>query len=154
IFFEMKDIATTVLIAWFSHFFLRRKLLRPESVVGWIVSAAVTVGFLKLALILGVFIFRIDPIGLIESAFGEGSLTSGEIGLGITRLAFSSDVVGCCALFAILCPGVSGLRLRRGVLALSVIMLLASSLISYSRYIWFVDLFAIVAALVLERRWK
>src|SRR5262249_16744967 len=41
IFFEMKDIATTVLIAWFSHFFLRRKLLRPESVVGWIVSAAV-----------------------------------------------------------------------------------------------------------------
>ncbi len=154
IFLEMKDIASTVLIVWLCSFFLRRKLLRPESVISAVIYAAVTVGFIKIALILGVLLLRINPVGLIESAFGEGSLVTGEIGLGLTRLTFSSDIVGAFALFAILCPSVSGVRLRRGLVALGVIMLLASGLISYSRYVWFTDLFAIVAALLIERRLK
>ncbi len=154
IFLEMKDMASTVLIAWFCYFFLRRRLLRPERIITAVIYAAVTVGFLKLALIFAVFLLRIEPIGLIESAFGEGSLVSGEIGLGLTRLGFSSDIVGAFALFAILCPSVSGIRLRRGFVALGVTMLLVSGLLSYSRYIWFTDLFAIVAALAIERRLK
>jgi hypothetical protein len=154
IFLELKDMATTVLIAWFCYFFLRRKLVRAESVITSIIYAAVTVGVIKLALIFAVLLFRISPIDLIESVFGEGSLTSGEIGLGLTRLGFSSDIVGAFALFAVLCPSVSGVRLRRGMMTLSILMLLTSGLISYSRYLWFVDLFAIVAALVIERRVK
>jgi O-Antigen ligase len=154
IFLEMKDMASTVLIAWFCYFFLRRRLLRPESVIRSVIYAAVTVGFLKLALILGVLLLRLSPVDLIESAFGEGSLVSGEIGLGLTRLGFSSDIVGAFALFAILCPSVSGVRLRREFVALGVLMLLASGLLAYSRYVWFTDLFAIVAALVIERRLK
>ena len=82
----MKDIASTVLIVWLCSFLLRRKLLRPESVISAVIYAAVTVGFIKIALILGVLLFRINPVGLIESAFGEGSLVTGEIGLGLTRL--------------------------------------------------------------------
>jgi len=151
---ELKDIASTVLIAWFCRFFLRRRLLRPESVIASVVSAAVTVGFLKLLLILAVLLFRIDPVRLIESVFGQGSLVSGEIGLGLTRLAFSSDIVGSFALFAILCPDLSGIRLRRGFGAIGVVMLLVSGLMSYSRYIWFTDLFALLAALVIQRRLK
>ncbi|HEX3821924.1 MAG TPA: O-antigen ligase family protein [Candidatus Sulfotelmatobacter sp.] len=154
IFLELKDIATTVLIAWFCYFFLRRKLLQPESVITSVICAAVTVGFIKLALILCVLILRVEPVSLIESVFGEASLVSGEIGLGLTRLGFSSDIVGGFALFAVLCPSVSGVRLRRSFVALCVFMLLVSGLLSYARYVWITDLFAIVAALVIERRVK
>ncbi len=95
-----------------------------------------------------------DPVQTIESVFGEASLVSGDIGLGLTRLEFSSDIVGAFSLFAILCPSVSGVRARRHIVAAMVLLLVISGLISYSRYIWFVDLFAVVAALLIERRFK
>ncbi len=154
VFLQLKDISSTVLIAWFCVFFVRRKLLEPESVVRSVVFAAAVVGVIKVALVLAIFAFKVNPVLLIESTFGEGSLVSGDIGLGLTRLGFSSDIVGGFALFVVLCPSVSGVRLRRSYIALCVVALLASGLMSYARYIWFIYLFALVAACVIERRFK
>ena len=53
---------------------------------------------IKVALVLAIFAFKVNPVLLIESTFGEGSLVSGDIGLGLTRLSFSSDIVGGFAL--------------------------------------------------------
>jgi len=123
-------------------------------VVRSIVFAAATVGVIKVCLIFALLTWHIDPTQLIESVFGEASLVSGEIAFGLTRLGFSSDVVGCFALFAVLCPSVSGIHLSRRWTALFVTSLVISGLISYGRYIWFIDLFAIFAALVIERRFR
>lgn len=68
--------------------------------------------------------------------------------------AESPDIVGSFALFAILCPSVSGLRLRRVSVVLLVIVLLASGLLAYSRYIWLLEGFAVVVAMIIERKFK
>ena len=154
VFLQTKDIASTVLIAWFCVFFIRRRVLRPESIVKSVAYGAAVVGLLKIGLILSLLLVRANPVQTIESVFGEASLVTGNIGLGLTRLEFSSDIVGAFALFASLCPSVSGVRPRRPVVAAMVLLLVVSGLLSYSRYIWFADLFAIVAALVIERRFK
>jgi hypothetical protein len=154
VFVQLKDVASTVLIAWFCFFFIRRGLLQPESIVKSVVYATVVVGLLKIGLIVSSIFLHADPVQTIESVFGEASLVSGDIGLGLTRLEFSSDIVGAFSLFAILCPSVSGVRARRHIVAAMVLLLVISGLISYSRYIWFVDLFAVVAALLIERRFK
>jgi hypothetical protein len=154
IFLQLKDICSTVLMAWLTSFFVRRKLIQPESVVRTVVYAAVAVGLIKVGLIFGLLIWSVDPATMIESIFGEASLVSGEIAFGLTRLGFSSDVVGGFALFAILCPSVSGIRFKRRWTPLLIASLLISGLISYGRYIWFIDLFAIISALVIERRFR
>ncbi len=151
---QLKDISSTILLAWFCVFFLRRHLLTPESVIRSVVYAASMVGLFKVGLILSLVVWHMNPVQMIESVFGEASLVSGDIGLGLTRLGFSSDIVGGFAIFAILCPSVSGVRLRPRYVAPLMLMLVISGLLSYARYIWFIDLFAIVAALVIERRFK
>jgi hypothetical protein len=151
---QVKDLGSTVLIAWLCAFFVRRGLLSPESVVLTVIYSVVTLGLVKIGLIVGLFTLHINPTQMIESIFGEASLVSGDIAFGLVRMGFSSDIVGSFAIFAILCPTVSGVRFRRGYAALLITVLLISGLISYGRYIWFMDLFAIMAALSIERRFK
>src|SRR5208282_2346500 len=82
------------------------------------------------------------------------SLIGGDIAFGLTRMQFSSDIIGSFALFAILCPSVSGIRFRRTFTVLLVLLLVASGLLAYARYIWFLEGFAVIAAMIIERRFK
>ncbi len=154
VFLQIKDIATTVVIAWMCILFIRRHLLRPESVIAAVVYGMAAMAVVKLALVAAMFGSGVDPIHTLVSVFGEGALIGGSIAFGFGRLEFSSDVIGGFVLFAILCPSISGIRLRRFPLMFLVIVLLASGVLAYARYIWFLEVFSVVAAMIIERRFK
>lgn len=154
LFLQMKDIASTVLIAWLCIYFIRRRLLNPDIVVAAVVYAAITLAVLKLGLVVATLGLHVDPIQLIESVFGEESLVGGSIAFGLVRIDFSSDIVGGLALFALLCPSVSGVRFRRSLVLPVVLILFASALLAYARYIWFFDVVAFISAMIIERRIK
>src|ERR1700733_1255640 len=154
VFMQFKDIASTVMIAWVCIFAVRRGILSPETVITTVIYAVVALGLMKVAFIVALFRWHIDPISTIESIFGEASLVGGNIAFGLTRMGFSSDIVGSFALFAILCPSVSGVHFRRSASIVLIPLLLASGLLSYGRVIWFIEIFAIVAALIIERKFK
>jgi hypothetical protein len=154
VFMQFKDIASTVMIAWVCIFAVRRGILSPETVITTVIYAVVALGLMKVAFIVALFRWHIDPISTIESIFGEASLVGGNIAFGLTRMGFSSDIVGSFALFAILCPSVSGVHFRRSASIVLIPLLLASGLLSYGRYIWFIEIFAIVAALMIEHKFK
>lgn len=154
VFLQIKEIASTIVIAWACIFFVRRRLLRPESIVYPIVYGIAILSIMKIALIVAMFVSGINPIQVIESIFGEQSLLGAPIAFGLSRLEFSPDIIGCFALFAILCPSVSGLRFRRIPITFIVLVLLASGVLAYSRYLWALDVSAITAAMIVERRWK
>ncbi len=154
VFLQMKDITSTILIAWLSIFFVRRGLLRSDQIVATVVYGIAALSILKLVLVAGMFSSHIDPVQILGSIFGEESLESGSIAFNLTRIEFPSDITGSFALFAILCPSVSGLRFRRISILLLVPVLVISGLLAYSRYLWFLAGFAIISALVIERRFK
>jgi hypothetical protein len=154
VFMQFKDIASTVVIAWMCIFVVRRGIISPETVIVTVIYAVVALALMKLAFIVALFRWHIEPITTIESIFGEASLVGGNIAFGLTRMGFSSDIVGGFALFAILCPSVSGVYFRRTATIILIPLLLASGLLSYGRYIWFIEVFAIVAALMIERKFK
>jgi hypothetical protein len=154
VFLHLKDIASTVVLAWLCIFFVRRGLLRPESVIATVVSGIAALSVMKLALVAAMFAANVDPIQVLEAVFGQESLIGGSITFGLTRMQFSSDIIGSFALFAILCPSVSGIRVRRISTVLLVLLLLASGLLAYARYLWFLEGFAIIAAMIIERKFK
>jgi hypothetical protein len=154
IFLQFKDIASTVLIAWLCLFLVRRKLLQPKQVIMPVLCGIVGLAALKLLLIAGTLGWKLDPIALLSEVFGEDSLVGGSMAFGLTRIEFSSDIVGAFVLFVVLCPSISGIRLKRIPVVLITIVLLASALLAYARYIWFLDGIAIVAAMMIERRIK
>lgn len=151
---QLRDIASTVVIAWLCISFVRRGHLRAESVITTVVYAIAVLSLLKLALVAATFGWHIDPIEVLESVFGEGAIVGGSIAFSLTRVEFSSDIIGSLALFAILCPSVSGVRFRRVSIVFLVSVLLTSGLLAYARYIWFLEIFAVVAAMIIERRIK
>jgi hypothetical protein len=154
VFLQLKDIASTVVLGWLCIFFVRRRLLRPTDIVKPVVYGTLSLAAMKIGLIAATLGAKIDPIQLLSNVFGEDALVGGSMAFGFTRVEFSSDIIGSFALFAILCPSVSGIRFRRLSTFLSVAVLIASGLIAYARYIWFLEFVAIVAALVLERKLK
>jgi hypothetical protein len=154
VFLQLKDIASTVILAWLCSFFMRRHLLRPKDIIKPIVFGTLALAAMKLLLIAVTIGPKIDPIRLLSSVFGEDALVGGNIAFGFTRVEFSSDIIGSFSLFAILCPSISGLHFRRFSTFCAVIVLLASGLLAFARYIWFLEFVAIIAALVLERRLK
>lgn len=154
VFMQCKDIASTMTIAWACIFVVRRGIVLTETVITTVIYAVLALALMKLAFIVALFRWHIDPITTIEAIFGEASLVGGSIAFGLTRMGFSSDIVGGFALFAILCPSVSGICFRRTTAIVLIPLLLASGLLSYGRYIWFIEIFAVVAALMIERRFK
>ncbi len=154
VFLQIKEVASTVAIAWACIFFVRRGLLRPESIIYPVVYGIVILSIMKVALIVAMFVWSINPIQVIESIFGEQSLIGAPIAFGLSRLEFSSDIIGSFVLFAILCPSVSGLRFRRIPLLFIVLVLVASGLLAYSRYLWVLEVLAVIVAMIVERRWQ
>jgi hypothetical protein len=154
VFLQLKDIASTVVLAWLCIFFVHRRLLRPEDIVKPVIYGALALAAMKLLLIAVTIGPHIDPIQLLTSVFGEDALVGGSMAFGLTRVEFSSDIIGSFALFAILCPSVSGIHFRRFTAFCAVGILLASGLLAFARYIWFLEFVAIVAALIVERKLK
>jgi len=154
IFLQLKDMASTVVLAWLCIFCIRRHLLKPEQVARAVIYGVVLLALMKLALIAFTIGQKIDPIQAIADIFGEESLVGGEIGFGIARIEFPSDIASSFALFALLCPSVSGVRFRKLVVVGIVTALLLSGLLAFARYIWFLDAVAIAGAMILERRTK
>lgn len=154
VFLQLKDIASTVILAWLCLFFLRRNLLRPEDVIKPVVYGIVVLAVMKIALIAITLVLKVDPIQLLGNVFGEDALVGGSIAFGLSRIEFSPDILGSFVLFALLCPSVSGLRFRRVTIAFFAMALIASGLLAFARYIWFLEAFAIVAATIIERRIK
>ncbi|HTZ84803.1 MAG TPA: hypothetical protein VMB66_16500 [Candidatus Acidoferrales bacterium] len=154
IFLQLKDIASTVLLAWLCLFFLRRNLMRPEDVIKPVVYGIVALGVMKIALIAITLALKIDPIQLLGNIFGDDALVGGSIAFGLSRIEFSSDILGSFVLFALLCPSVSGLRFRRVTIVLCVLVLFVSGFLAFARYIWFLEAFAVLAALIIENRIK
>ncbi len=153
-FLQLKDISSTVFLAWLCIFFVRHHLLRSEGIIKPVVYGTLALAVMKLLLIAVTIGPKIDPIQLLSNVFGEDALVGGSMAFGLTRVEFSSDIIDSFALFAILCPSVSGLRFRRYSTFCAVAVLLASGLLAFARYIWFLEFVAIVAALVVERRLK
>jgi hypothetical protein len=151
---QLKDLVSTVVIAWVCVFFVGRRILRPERIVEAVAYGVAALSLMKLAVIAAVFIYHINPVESLESVFGEGALVGGEISLGLTRLQFSSDITGSFALFAVLCPTVSGLRFRWLPRIVLVVLFLISGLLAYSRYIWLLDGIAFIAAMSIERKFR
>ncbi len=154
VFRQLKDIASTVVLAWLCLFFLRRNLLRPEDVIKPVVYGIVALAVMKIALIAITFALKIDPIQFLGNVFGEDALVGGSIAFGLSRIEFSSDIMGSFVLFALLCPSVSGIRFRRVTIAFFVLVLAASGLLAFARYVWFLEAFAIFAATIIEGRLK
>lgn len=154
VFLQLKDIASTVVLAWLCLFFLRRHLMRPEDVIKPVVYGIVALAVMKIVLIAVTLVLKIDPIQLLGNVFGDDALVGGSIAFGLSRIEFSSDILGSFVLFALLCPSVSGVRFRRTTIAFFALVLLASGLLAFARYIWFLEGFAIFAATIIEGRIK
>lgn len=154
IFLQLKDIASTVILAWLCLFFLRRSLIRPEGVIKPVVCGIVALAVMKIALIAITLALKVNPIQLLGNVFGDDALVGGSIAFGLSRIEFSSDILGSFVLFALLCPSVSGIRFRRITIGLFALVLLASGLLAFARYIWFLEGFAIFAATIIEGRIK
>jgi|SRR5579872_792112 hypothetical protein len=154
VFLQLKDIASTVILAWLCLFFLRRHLMRPEDVIKPVVYGIVALAVMKIALITITLALKINPIQLLGNIFGDDALVGGSIAFGLSRIEFSSDILGSFVLFALLCPSVSGLRFRRVTIAFFSLAVIASGLLAFARYIWFLEAFAIFAATIIEGRFK
>lgn len=154
VFLQLKDIASTVVLAWLCIFFVRRHVMLPEDIIKPVLYGTLALATMKLLLIVVTLGLHIDPIQLLSNIFGEDALVGGSIAFGLTRIEFSSDIIGSFALFVILCPTVSGIRLGRVSRFCAVVVLLASGLLAFARYIWFLEFVAIVAALILEHKLK
>jgi len=154
IFLQLKDIASTVVLAWLCLFFLRRHLMRPEDVIKPVIYGIVALGVMKIALIAITLALKIDPIQLLGNIFGDDALVGGSIAFGLSRIEFSSDILGSFVLFALLCPSVSGVRFRRVAIGFCVVIIIASGLLAFARYLWFLETFAILAATIIEGRIK
>ena len=151
---QLRDIATTILVAWLTTFFISRQIVRAEALITVIIYAVFALAILKLTFAVMPFIYGIDTIDMIRSIFGESSFVSGDIAFGLFRIQFSADILAPFAMFALLAPSVSGVRFKRVTGWMMFLVILVSSFIAFSRYIWFLLAVAIVAAIIIEQNWK
>lgn len=154
VFYQVRDVASAILIAWLSLFSIRRGLVRAESLITTVIYGLFFLSCLKLVLIVGMFAYNIDPVQAVQSIFGQLSLVTGDAVLGLFRIEFPADILGAFALFALLARSVSGVRLGRLSTAVILFVLLGSGFVAFSRYIWLLYFVAIVLAMIVDRRWK
>jgi len=153
-FYQLRDIASTVFISWLSIFFIRRGVIRPESLIRVVIFSVCALSILKFALITESFVSNLNIVEATEKILGEGSFVTGSIALGVFRMEFSADILCPFALFALLAPSVSGVRFGWVSKVLILSIMLISGFIGFSRYIWMLFAVAIIAATVVEKTWK
>lgn len=155
IFLQLRELATAILIAWLSIFFIRKGMVRPERLITTIIYGIFSVSLMKVALIVGLLLFDLNPAQVIQSIFGETSAVTGSIDFNLVRLEFSADILGGFALFAVLAPSLSGVKFRPvPKFVFCLVVLLGSGFLAYSRYVWFIYVVSIFTAMIVERSWK
>lgn len=154
VFNQLKDIGSTILLAWASYFVIRKGIVRPESVIRAIICGCFALSAMKLAVIAGVLSHGVDVAEKVQAAFGEFSFLTGSLVPGLFRLEFPSDILQPFALFALLAPKVSGARFGRIWTLVMLLAMLPSGFFAFSRYTWGVYVVAALAALIVQRNWK
>ncbi len=154
IFYQLRDVASAIIIAWLSIFSIRTGLVRAESLITTVIYGVFFLSALKFFLLIAMFAYNIDPVQATQSVFGQLSLVSGDIVFGLIRIEFSADILGAFALFALLARSVSGVRLGRFSTVIILAVVLGSGFIAFSRYIWLLYVVGILSAMIVERSWK
>lgn len=152
---QLRQIASAIFVAWLSIFAIRRGQITPERLITVIIYGMFCVSAAKVTLVAASFFSNIDPIQIVRSVFGEESAVAYPILFGFVRLAFSADLVGAFALFALLAPSVSGVRFgRMSKLFICIVVVLGSGLLTYSRALWFIYVVSILVAMIVQRSWR
>jgi hypothetical protein len=155
IFYQLRDLASAILIAWLCIFAVRRGLIQAERLILVIVVGMFAVATIKVLLVASSFFLDIYPVQAIEYVFGEGSTVGGAIEFNLVRLSFSADILGAVAIFAVLAPSISGVKFRRAAkFAVCLMIVLGCGFLAYSRYLWFFYTACVFLALIVERNWK
>lgn len=154
VFYQAKDIASTIVLAWASYFVIRKNIVRPETVIRAVIYGCFALSAMKLAVIAAALSHDVDVTEKVQAAFGEFSFVSGPIVPGLFRLEFPSDILQPFALFALLAPKVSGVRFGRIWTLVMLLAMLPSGFFAFSRYTWTVYVVAVLAALMVQRNWK
>lgn len=152
---ELRQIASTISIAWLTIFAIRRGRVTPEKVITAIIYGMFFVSAVKVALVAASFSSNINPVEIIHSVFGEEATNDYPLFFGLLRLDFGADIVGAFALFALLAPSASGVQFgRTSKLVISIVVVLGSGALTYARAIWFIYIVAILAAMIVQRSWR
>jgi hypothetical protein len=152
--YKLRDMVSTVVVAWLSIFVVRRGIVTAERVAAVVIYGALTVSAIKLGLLGASLYFGFDPVETTQSIFSGAPIISGLMPFGLVRMEFAPDILGSFALFALLTPQISGVRFRKLATAAITVFMLASALIAFSRYIWLAYIVAVFAAMVVQRNWK
>ena len=152
--YKLRDLVSTVVIAWLSIFCVRRGIVGAEKLVMIVIYGAFTVSITKLAIAIGSLYFGVSPVDVTLSIFQGAPIISGPMPLGLQRMEFTPDILNSFALFALLAPRLSGAKIGKLMSAVITIAILMSALLAFSRYIWFSHLAAIATALILRRSWR
>jgi hypothetical protein len=153
VFFEARDICSTILIAWLGFFLIGRGIIPAEKLIAVVVYAMCAVSVFKLALE-AASLSHMDVVGTLQSILPQSAFVTTGIGFDLFRLQLSDDILGPFTLFALLTPTVTGVRIGRLSRVIMPVVLLASGFITFSRYIWMLFAVALAAAIVIERNWK
>jgi hypothetical protein len=151
---KLRDMVSTVVIAWLSIFSIRRGLVSAERLATIVIYGALSISVMKLAITVGSFYFGANPVEATLSIFPGAPIISGPIPFGLLRMEFTPDLLGSFALFALLTPRLSGVRFGKPMTFLITLVVLASAVMAFSRYIWFAHLMAILVAMVVQRNWR
>lgn len=154
VFYKLRDMLSTVVIAWLCIFCIKRGLVSAERVVTIVIFGAFSVAITKLTITIGSFYFGVSPVDTTLAVFQGAPIISGPMPFGFQRMEFTPDLLGSFALFALLAPRVSGARFGKLMTALIATVVLLSALMAFSRYIWLAHIVAILAAMIVERSWK
>jgi len=152
--YKLRDMISTVAVAWLSIFCIKRRILSSERLVTVVIYGAFTVSVTKLVIAVSSLYFGVSPVDVTLSIFQGAPIISGPMPLGLQRMEFSPDILNSFALFALLAPRLSGARFGRLMSGVITIAILMSALLAFSRYIWLSHVAAIASALILRRSWK
>jgi hypothetical protein len=151
---QLREIASTIFIAWLGITCVRRGIIRAEKLITSVIYGLFAMVCVKLAAIAAMYVYGTNPTQAIESVFGEGSLVGADLVFGLVRIQFPQDLLAPFGLFALLAPRVSGVRFSRVSTLIISVFLLTTCFLAYSRYVWLAFAFAVIAAAVVQKRWK
>lgn len=152
---QYTDILLTLLLCWLVLLFCNREEARRLRFLRLVLNAVIATAILKIGLIAYAVIRGIpvvDMVFMLGKVFGMDLMTM-DLGAMFGRVQFISDELIPLCIFIVLRHRD---RLKIGKLgaSLSVLLLLASVLFSFSRYFWGFTAFAFVLGLLLGKRDK
>jgi hypothetical protein len=152
--YQVKDIGSTILLAWATCFAIRKNIVLPESVIRAVIYGCFALSVAKLAVIAAALSRDLDVVEIVQRTFGEFSFVTGPLVPGLFRMEVSSDILQPFAVFALLATKIGGVKFSRIWTFVILLALLASGFFAFARYIWGAYFVAIVAAIIVQRNWK